>query len=61
VLDNSWRIGGERGWYKTDWLWRIRGLMNKLVGGVGLRRSCHSPNHLRAADPLYFWRVLTVC
>ncbi|NML63752.1 SDR family oxidoreductase [Hymenobacter sp. RP-2-7] len=58
VLDNIWRIGGERGWYKTDWLWRIRGLLDKLVGGVGLRRGRRSPNHLRAGDPLDFWRVL---
>ncbi|MGI4741476.1 MAG: SDR family oxidoreductase [Janthinobacterium lividum] len=58
VLDNIWRIGGDRGWYKTDWLWRIRGLMDKLVGGVGLRRGRRSPNHLRAGDPLDFWRVL---
>ena len=58
VLDNIWRIGGERGWYKTDWLWRIRGLMDKAVGGVGLRRGRRSPDHLRAGDPLDFWRVL---
>jgi len=58
VLDNVWRIGGERGWYKTDWLWRIRGIMDKLAGGVGLRRGRRSPNHLRAGDPLDFWRVL---
>lgn len=58
VLENIWRIGGDRGWYKTDWLWRIRGLLDKLVGGVGLRRGRRSPNHLRAGDPLDFWRVL---
>jgi uncharacterized protein YbjT (DUF2867 family) len=58
VLDNIWRIGGDRGWYKTDWLWRIRGLMDKLVGGVGLRRGRRSPSRLRAGDPLDFWRVL---
>lgn len=58
VLDNIWRIGGERGWYKTAWLWRIRGLMDKLVGGVGLRRGRRSPSRLRAGDPLDFWRVL---
>ncbi|RYY21474.1 MAG: SDR family oxidoreductase [Cytophagaceae bacterium] len=58
VLDNIWRIGGDRGWYKTDWLWRIRGLMDKLVGGVGLRRGRRSPSHLRPGDPLDFWRVL---
>ena len=58
VLDNIWRIGGDRGWYKTDWLWRARGLLDKLVGGVGLRRGRRSPDHLRAGDPLDFWRVL---
>ena len=58
VLDNIWRIGGDRGWYKTDWLWRIRGLLDKAVGGVGLRRGRRSPNRLRAGDPLDFWRVL---
>ena len=58
VLDNIWRIGGERGWYKTDFLWRLRGLLDKAVGGVGLRRGRRSPSHLRAGDPLDFWRVL---
>ena len=58
VLDNIWRIGGDRGWYKTDFLWRIRGLMDKAVGGVGLRRGRRSPSRLRAGDPLDFWRVL---
>ena len=58
VLDNIWRIGGDRGWYKTDWLWHIRGIMDKAVGGPGLRRGRRSPNRLRAGDPLDFWRVL---
>ncbi|GAB2717540.1 epimerase [Hymenobacter frigidus] len=58
VLDNVWRIGGDRGWYKTDWLWRLRGLLDKAVGGVGLRRGRRSPSRLRAGDPLDFWRVL---
>lgn len=58
VVNNIWRIGGERGWYKTDWLWRVRGLLDKAVGGVGLRRGRRSPTHLRAGDPLDFWRVL---
>ncbi|WP_055562698.1 NAD(P)H-binding protein, partial [Hymenobacter sp. AT01-02] len=35
VLQNVWSIGGERGWYKVDWLWRVRGLLDKLVGGPG--------------------------
>lgn len=58
VLQNVWSIGGDRGWYKVDWLWRIRGLMDKVVGGVGLRRGRRSPTRLRAGDPLDFWRVL---
>ncbi|WP_022823339.1 SDR family oxidoreductase [Hymenobacter norwichensis] len=58
VLQNVWSIGGERGWYKVDWLWRVRGLLDKVVGGVGLRRGRRSPTSLRAGDPLDFWRVL---
>ncbi|UOG76499.1 SDR family oxidoreductase [Hymenobacter tibetensis] len=58
VLQNVWSIGGERGWYKVDWLWRVRGLMDKVAGGVGLRRGRRSPTSLRAGDPLDFWRVL---
>ncbi|MCA8829692.1 SDR family oxidoreductase [Hymenobacter pini] len=58
VLQNIWSIGGDRGWYKVDWLWRIRGLLDKLVGGVGLRRGRRSPTDLRTGDPLDFWRVL---
>ncbi|MCC3158507.1 SDR family oxidoreductase [Hymenobacter sp. 15J16-1T3B] len=58
VLDNIWRIGGQRGWYKVDWLWRVRGVLDKLVGGVGLRRGRRSPTDLRPGDPLDFWRVL---
>ncbi|HEX8327516.1 MAG TPA: SDR family oxidoreductase [Hymenobacter sp.] len=58
VLDNIWRIGGDRGWYKTDWLWQLRGILDKAVGGPGLRRGRRSPSRLRAGDPLDFWRVL---
>lgn len=58
VLQNVWSIGGERGWYKVDWLWRLRGLLDKFAGGVGLRRGRRSPTDLRAGDQLDFWRVL---
>ncbi|MBK0403901.1 SDR family oxidoreductase [Adhaeribacter sp. BT258] len=58
VLDNIWQIGGQRGWYKTDWLWNIRGFLDKLVGGVGLRRGRRHPFNLKAGDTLDFWRVL---
>ena len=58
VQKNIWRIGGERGWYKTDFLWRIRGLLDKMAGGVGLRRGRRSPTDLKAGDTIDFWRVL---
>ena len=54
------RLGGEEGWMYGDWLWRMRGLMDKLVGGVGLRRGRRHPSELRVGDALDFWRVLVV-
>jgi len=58
VLNNIWSIGGQRGWYQTDWLWQMRGLLDKLFGGVGLRRGRRHPTKLKAGDTLDFWRVL---
>ncbi len=58
VIENMWAIGGERGWYYGNFLWRIRGFMDKLAGGVGLRRGRRSPNDLKDGDALDFWRVL---
>lgn len=54
------RIGGETGWYYADWLWRLRGMMDRIVGGVGLRRGRRHPLHLRPGDALDFWRVVEV-
>lgn len=53
-----WSIGGEQGWYYGNWLWKIRGFLDKLVGGVGLRRGRTSEDTLNAGDALDFWRVL---
>ncbi len=58
VLDNIWAIGGTRGWYYGNSLWKIRGFMDKLVGGVGLRRGRTHPNQIYTGDVLDFWRVL---
>jgi uncharacterized protein YbjT (DUF2867 family) len=58
TIENIWRIGGENGWYYGNWLWRIRGFMDKLVGGVGLRRGRTSTSQISAGDSLDFWRVL---
>jgi uncharacterized protein YbjT (DUF2867 family) len=50
-------IGGEHGWFGSDWLWYLRGLLDRLVGGVGLRRGRRDPRVLRVGDSLDFWRV----
>ena len=39
VIDRIWAIGGKTGWYCANWLWEIRGFLDKMVGGVGLRRG----------------------
>jgi len=57
-IDKIWSIGGQNGWYYGNWLWRIRGFIDKLVGGVGLRRGRTSEDSLNAGDALDFWRVL---
>ncbi|HUW77685.1 MAG TPA: SDR family oxidoreductase [Candidatus Nanopelagicaceae bacterium] len=51
------RIGGENGWYGSDWAWELRGFIDRLIGGVGLRRGRRDPEHLRIGDSLDFWRV----
>jgi uncharacterized protein YbjT (DUF2867 family) len=51
------KIGGEHGWFGSDWLWYIRGLLDRMVGGVGLRRGRRDPEFLRVGDSLDFWRV----
>jgi uncharacterized protein YbjT (DUF2867 family) len=51
------RIGGSNGWYFASFLWRIRGFLDLLVGGVGLRRGRRDPHTLLAGDALDFWRV----
>jgi len=53
-------IGGQNGWYFVNFLWRVRGFMDKMVGGVGLRRGRRHPFHLLSGDALDFWRVETV-
>jgi uncharacterized protein YbjT (DUF2867 family) len=59
--DALWRviegIGGTTGWYSFGAAWAVRGLMDRLVGGVGLRRGRRDPVHLRTGDAVDFWRV----
>jgi len=50
-------LGGRRGWLYADWLWEIRGLMDTIGGGIGLRRGRRSATHLHVGDAIDFWRV----
>ncbi len=54
------RIGGKTGWYFGNFLWRLRGLIDRLLGGVGLRRGRRHPSEIGVGDALDFWRVLVV-
>ena len=58
VVQNVWSIGGTKGWYYGNWLWKLRGFMDQLVGGVGLRRGRTHPDKIYAGDALDFWRVI---
>lgn len=58
VIQHIWRIGGETGWYAGNWLWQLRGYLDKLIGGVGLRRGRTNTNTINVGDALDFWRVL---
>ncbi|MEZ4386200.1 MAG: SDR family oxidoreductase [Candidatus Krumholzibacteriia bacterium] len=54
------RIGGRTGWYYGQWLWRVRGVLDKLAGGPGLRRGRRDPEQLSPGDAVDFWRVRRV-
>ena len=58
VMQNIWSIGGEKGYYYANWLWKIRGFFDQMVGGVGLLRGRTSPKEIYPGDALDFWRVL---
>jgi len=57
-IEKIWSIGGENGWYYANILWKIRGYIDKLYGGVGLRRGRTNKTSLEPGDALDFWRVL---
>ncbi|MDA0347281.1 MAG: SDR family oxidoreductase [Verrucomicrobia bacterium] len=58
ILNRIWSIGGKGGWYYANWLWRIRGFLDKIAGGVGLRRGRTNEHEIAAGDAIDFWRVL---
>jgi hypothetical protein len=51
------KLGGEYGWLYLDWTWQVRGRLDRLFGGVGMRRGRRDPEFLRVGDSLDFWRV----
>jgi uncharacterized protein YbjT (DUF2867 family) len=53
-------LGGNRGWLYANWLWRLRGIVDRLVGGPGFRRGRRHPDEVRVGDALDFWRVEAV-
>ncbi len=57
-LEKIWRIGGKTGWYYGTWLWEIRGLIDQIFNGVGMRRGRKSDTELNTGDTLDFWRVM---
>lgn len=58
TLERIWRIGGKTGWYYGNWLWKLRGFIDQISGGVGMRRGRRSDTELQTGDALDFWRVL---
>ncbi|QIK55517.1 SDR family oxidoreductase [Dysgonomonas sp. HDW5B] len=58
ALDNIFAIGGKRGWYYANWLWVIRGLLDKMVGGTGIRRGRKNDTDISPGEALDFWRIL---
>jgi uncharacterized protein YbjT (DUF2867 family) len=57
MFDAICTLGGEEGWPVGNFLWQLRGIMDRMVGGVGMRRGRRHPRELRVGDPLDFWRV----
>ena len=60
TFETCCRIGGGEGYYAAGWLWRVRGIMDRLVGGPGLRRGRRDPKRIRFGDALDFWRVTAI-
>lgn len=50
-------VGGDNGWYYANWLWQLRGIMDRMIGGVGMRRGRRHPIEIRIGDAIDFWRV----
>ncbi len=57
IFDVIQRVGGDNGWYYANWAWQLRGLFDRLIGGVGMRRGRRHPTNIRVGDAIDFWRV----
>lgn len=60
VWESVAKIGGNTGWYYGNWLWQLRGMLDKLIGGAGLQRGRRDPHQLRLGDAVDFWRVAAI-
>ena len=58
VVQAVWSLGGSNGWPSMDWAWKLRGLLDKVFGGTGIRRGRRHPTELNTGDALDFWRVI---
>ncbi len=58
VVSRIWSIGGNAGWPSMNWAWGLRGMADKMAGGIGIRRGRRHPEELHVGDALDFWRVL---
>lgn len=58
VIERIWCIGGATGWYALNWSWKMRGLIDRLIGGVGLNLGRRHPSEIQLGDTIDFWRVL---
>lgn len=58
AIERVWRLGGDKGYYGLDWAWYLRGLLDKMIGGVGLNRGRRHPSDIQVGDSIDFWRAI---
>lgn len=58
AIERVWRIGGMTGYYGLNWAWQLRGLLDQMIGGVGLNRGRRHPSEIQVGDSIDFWRVI---
>lgn len=58
TIERIWRIGGSKGYYALNWAWRLRGLLDQMIGGIGLNRGRRHPSDIQVGDSIDFWRVI---